>query len=322
MVRTNARAWLRVVALIQSGAPIVDRNGGVRHLGAGDVGLRQSAGTCCLIPLTLRRSRLSIARLKYADVKDKLDADKSFVWIKRGLSPREHDLVNRLGIPGLEFQAEERRIYPQGSTGAHVVGYASIDKSGLAGIERYFDQQLQSGEPVQLSIDLRLQRMVEDEMVAAVKKFSAIGATAIVMDVTNGEILAMASLPSYDANKAKTITNEALFNRATLGVYEQGSTFKIFNTAMALDSGKVTWRACSTPPAHQIDRFTINDDHPQHGRSRYRRIFTYSSISLRPRSRPTSWARGQRAFFDKIGFLKPLPASSPSSPRRCGRGTG
>ena len=72
------------------------------------------------------------------------------------------------------------------------------------------------------------------------KKFSAIGATAIVMDVTNGEILAMASLPTYDPNSARTITNEALFNRATLGVYEQGSTFKIFNTAMALDTGKVT----------------------------------------------------------------------------------
>src|SRR5579871_6176832 len=101
--------------------------------------------------------------LKYQEVKEKLDADKSFVWIKRGLSPRENDLVNRLGIPGLEFQAEERRIYPQGSTAAHVVGYASIDNSGLGGVERYFDQQLQSSQTVQLSIDLRLQRMVEDE---------------------------------------------------------------------------------------------------------------------------------------------------------------
>src|SRR4029079_10590669 len=129
-----------------------------------------------------------------------------------GLSPREHFLVNRLGIPGLEFQAEERRIYPQGSTGAHIVGYASIDNAGLAGIERYFDQRLQSGETVQLSIDLRLQRMVEDEIANAVKKFSAIVATAIVKHVTNGEILAMASLPSYYANKAKTITNQTLFN--------------------------------------------------------------------------------------------------------------
>ena len=124
------------------------------------------------------------------------------------------------------------------------------------GVERYFDQQLQRGEPVQLSIDLRLQRLVEDEMAAAAKKFSAIGATAIVMDATNGEIIAMGSLPTYDANKAKTITNEALFNRATLGVYEQGSVFKIFNTAMALDSGKVTLTSVfdATSPI-KIDHF-------------------------------------------------------------------
>src|SRR4029078_9124814 len=197
---------------------------------------------------------------------------------KRGLSPREYDLVNRLGIPGLEFQAEERRIYPQGATGAHVVGSSGIDNSGLAGIERYFDQQLQSGETVQLLIDLRLQRLVEDEMARAVKKFSAIGATAIVMDVTNGEILAMVSLPTYDANKAKTITNEALFNRATLGVYEQGSTFKIFNTAMALDSGKVTLQSVFDATRRiKINRFTINDDHPQRRPLTVPEIFKYSS---------------------------------------------
>jgi cell division protein FtsI (penicillin-binding protein 3) len=161
--------------------------------------------------------------LKYEEVKAKLDSDKTFVWIKRGLSPREHDRVNRLGIPGLDFQPEERRIYPQGTTAAHVVGYASIDNTGLGGIERYFDRQLQSGQTVQLSLDLRLQRMVEDEIAHAVQKFSAIGAQAIVMDASNGEILALASLPTYDANKARTITNQALFNRATLGVYEQVS---------------------------------------------------------------------------------------------------
>jgi cell division protein FtsI (penicillin-binding protein 3) len=188
------------------------------------------------------------------------------------------------------------------------VGYANIDNSGLAGVERYFDQQLQSGEAVQLSIDLRLQRMVEDEMAAAVKKFSAIGATAIVMDATNGEIIAMASLPTYDANTAKTITNEALFNRATLGVYEQGSVFKIFNTAMALDSGKVTLASVfdATNPI-KIDRFTINDDHPQRRPLTVPEVFTYSSnIASAKMAADVMGPEAQRAFFDKIGFLKPL----------------
>jgi cell division protein FtsI (penicillin-binding protein 3) len=246
--------------------------------------------------------------LKYEDVKEKVDSDKSFVWIKRGLSPREYDLVNRLGIPGLEFQAEERRIYPQGSTAAHVVGYDNIDNAGLAGVERYFDQQLQSGEPVQLSIDLRLQRMVEDELVHAVQKFSAIGAQAIVMKVSDGEILAMASLPTYDANKAKTITTEALFNRATLGVYEQGSMFKVFNTALALDSGKVkmTDRFDASSPI-QIDRYTIHDDPDvPHRVLTVPEVFKFSSNIGSAKMAVEVGTEAQRAFFDRLGFLKPL----------------
>ena len=251
--------------------------------------------------------------LKYDEVKAKLDSDKTFVWIKRGLSPRENDLVNRLGIPGLEFQAEERRIYPQGTTGAHVVGYDSIDNAGLAGVERYFDQQLQSGQTVQLSIDLRLQRMVEDELVHATQKFSAIGGQAIVLDVSNGEILAMASLPTYDANKAKTITNDALFNRATLGVYEQGSMFKVFNTALALDSGKWTLndRVDASSPI-KIDRFTIHDDPDvPHRVLTVPEVFTYSSNIGSAKMAVEVGSDLQRAFFDKIGFLKPVHTEIP-----------
>jgi cell division protein FtsI (penicillin-binding protein 3) len=317
LLRDGAEPTQRMAArggAIQSErADIVDRNGVVL---ATSVPVMSAFANPHLLldPADAARKIVSaLPELKYEDMKEKLEADKSFLWIKRGLSPREHFLVNRLGIPGLEFQAEERRIYPQGTTGAHAVGYASIDNAGLAGVERYFDQRLQSGEMVQLSIDLRLQRMVEDEIARAVKKFSAIGATAIVMDVSNGEVLAMASLPTYDANKAKTITNEALFNRATLGVYEQGSTFKIFNTAMALDSGKVTMTSVfdATSPI-KIDRFTINDDHPQRRPLTVPEIFKYSSnIGSAKMAADAMGPEAQRAFFDKIGFLKPLTTQLP-----------
>ncbi len=268
-----------------------------------------------------RKIAAILPELKYEDIKDRLEADRSFAWIKRGMSPREQDLVNRLGIPGLDFQAEERRIYPQGSSAAHIIGYASVDNSGLAGVERYFDQQLQSGETLQLSIDLRLQRMIEAELVRAVAKFSAIGAQAIVMDVTNGEILAMASLPTFDPNKAKTITNEALFNRATLGVYEQGSTFKIFNTAMVLDSGKATVTSVYDASAPiKIDRFTINDDHAQNRPLTVAEVFKYSSNIASAKMALEQGPEAQRAFFNKIGFLKSEPvqlpeAASPLYPR-------
>lgn len=317
LLRDGAEPTQRVAArggAIQSErADIVDRNGVVFATSVPVMSAFVNPHLLLDTADAARKIVSALPELKYDELKEKLDSDKSFLWIKRGLAPREHFLVNRLGIPGLEFQAEERRIYPQGTTGAHVVGYDSIDNAGLAGVERYFDQRLQSGETVQLSIDLRLQRMVEDEIAKAVKKFSAIGATAIVMDVTNGEILAMASLPTYDANKAKTITNEALFNRATLGVYEQGSTFKIFNTAMALDTGKINLSSVfdATSPI-KIDRFTINDDHAQRRPLTVSEVFTYSSnIGSAKMAVDVMGPEGQKAFFDKIGFLKPLTTQLP-----------
>jgi cell division protein FtsI (penicillin-binding protein 3) len=311
LLRDGAEPTQRVAARggsIQSErADIVDRNGAVL---ATSVPVMSAFVNPRLLldPQDAAKKIVSaLPDLKYDDVRAKLEEDKTFVWVKRGLSPREHDRVNRLGIPGLEFQAEERRLYPQGTAAAHILGYASVDNTGLAGVERYFDQQLQSGETLQLAIDLRLQRLIEREIARAVEKFSAIGATAIVMDATNGEILAMASLPTYDPNSAKTITNEALFNRATLGVYEQGSTFKIFNTAMALDTGRVTLNSvfdASSPI--KIDRFTINDDHAQRRPLTVPELFKFSSNIASAKMAVEMGSDTQRAFFDKIGFLKPL----------------
>jgi cell division protein FtsI (penicillin-binding protein 3) len=288
-------------------ADIVDRHGAVLATSVPVVSAFVNPRLLLDPPDAARKIVTALPDLKYEDVLSKLEEDKTFIWIKRGLSPREHDRVNRLGIPGLEFQAEERRIYPQGTAAAHILGYASIDNTGLAGVERYFDQQLHSGETVQLAIDLRLQRLVEREIARTVQKFSAIGATAIVMDATNGEILAMASLPTYDPNIARTITNEALFNRATLGVYEQGSTFKIFNTAMALDTGRVTMNSVfdATSPI-RIDRFTINDDHAQRRPLTVPELFKYSSNIASAKMALEMGIETQKAFFDKIGFLRPL----------------
>ncbi|MBM3646777.1 MAG: penicillin-binding protein 2 [Alphaproteobacteria bacterium] len=311
LLRDSAEPTQRVAARggsIQSErADIVDRHGAVLATSVPVVSAFVNPRLLIDPSDAARKIATALPDLKYDDIKAKLEEDKTFVWIKRGLSPREHDRVNRLGIPGLEFQAEERRLYPQGTAAAHILGYASVDNAGLAGVERYFDQQLQSGETLQLAIDLRLQRLVEREIARAVEKFKAIGATAVVMDATNGEILAMASLPTYDPNSAKTITNEALFNRATLGVYEQGSTFKIFNTAMALDTGRVTMSSVfdATAPI-KIDRFTINDDHAQRRPLTVPELFRFSSNIASAKMAVEMGADTQRAFFDKIGFLKPL----------------
>jgi cell division protein FtsI (penicillin-binding protein 3) len=249
-----------------------------------------------------------------ADIAAKLKADKSFVWIRRNLTPPEVQRVNALGIPGLDFQREDRRVYPEGSLTAHVVGYAGIDNVGLAGVEQYFDSTLRNGDPVTLSIDVRLQRIVRQEIEAAMKKFDAIGAAGLVLDVHSGEILAMVSVPDFDPNVARSIDDTSRFNRVTLGVYEMGSTFKLFNTAMALDSGKVTMNtSVNASVPLQIDKFTIHDDHPQSRWLTVPEVIKYSSNIGSAKIAEEVGIDAQRAFFERIGFLKPVKIELPES---------
>jgi len=203
--------------------------------------------------------------LDEAELYAKLSSDKSFIWLKRHLTPREEAQVNRLGLPGLQFQPEGKRVYPKGNLAAHVVGYTDTDNKGLAGIERGLERELRNRtEPVQLSIDTRLQYILRDETQKAIAQFNAIGGMGMIMDVSTGEVLAMTSLPDFDPNQPGTATPETTFNRATLGDYEMGSVFKIFTIAMALDAHVTTLEGGydATNPI-KIGRFTIHDDHAQ-----------------------------------------------------------
>lgn len=240
------------------------------------------------------------------EVAAKLEADKSFVWIKRQLTPRQEFEVNRLGIPGLQFQPEGRRVYPKGSLAAHVVGYADIDGKGLAGIERGFDEILRGRrEPLELALDVRLQYILRDEIQRQIAEFSAIGGMGIVMDVNTGEVLALASLPDFDPNTPGSATEETIFNRATLGLYEMGSTFKIFNTAMALETRTATLASSydATDPI-RIGRFTIHDDHPQRRWLTVPEIFEYSSNIGSAKMALDAGTDRQREFLARLGLLR------------------
>jgi cell division protein FtsI (penicillin-binding protein 3) len=236
----------------------------------------------------------------------KLSSDRSFVWIKRQLTPEQQFEVNKLGIPGLQFETEHRRLYPKGSVTAHVVGFAGIDNKGLAGIERGLDNQLvSSDEPVQLSIDVRLQYILKDEIARQIATFNAEGGMGMIADVNTGEILAMVSLPDFDPNDPGSATPDRIFNRATLGTYEMGSVFKIFNTAMALD-GHVTTLAGgydATNPIH-IGRFTIHDDHAQRRWLSVPEIFMYSSNIGSAKMAIDAGIDRQQDFMRRIGMLQ------------------
>ncbi len=209
----------------------------------------------------------------------KLASDRSFVWLKRKLTPREQYRVNRLGIPGLYFQNEQERVYPHGALTAHVVGFANVDNQGLAGIEQAFEETLRgSPAPVQLSLDLRVQHILAEELAAAMTEFDGIGAAGLVLDAQTGEVVAMVSLPAFDPAAPGTASDDARFNRASLGIYEMGSVFKIFTTAMALDEGAVELSdGFDVSKPIRVARFTITDFKPKKRWLSIPEIFIYSS---------------------------------------------
>lgn len=213
--------------------------------------------------------------ISYGDVLQKLQSKKRFVWIKRNITPDDQYKILYLGYPGLSFEEENRRLYPQGNLASHIVGYTSVDGKGLSGIEAGFDKLLTKGDaPLTTTIDVRIQHSLRREIIAAMKKFSAVAGTGAVMDVNTGEILAAASLPDFDPHEVKKENKDAMFNRLTLGVFEPGSTFKIFTTAAAMEHGAKISETYDARTPIKIGRFSINDFHGE------RRILTLPEVFM------------------------------------------
>jgi len=228
-----------------------------------------------------------------------------FQWIERNLTPDQVWAVNNLGLLGFGFRREERRVYPYGPTFAHVIGYTDVDGRGISGVERTFEGRLgNEGEPVDLSIDMRVQAILHDELTKAKDRFSALGAAGVVMDVNTGAIVAMVSLPDFDPNKPAGSLGQRGFNRATKGVYEMGSTFKLFTTAMALDTGTVglTDGYDASEPI-RIARFTINDFHAKKRWLSVPEILVYSSNIGTAKMALDVGMKKQKEYLTRFGLL-------------------
>ena len=235
-----------------------------------------------------------------------LTSTSRFEWVRRKLEPSVQQAVRDLYQPGLDFAVEERRIWPQGPLTSHVVGYTDIDGQGLAGIEQAFDERLLagSGGDVTLSLDVRVQQMVRDELLRTVETFSAKGGTALVMDVHSAEILAMVSLPDFDPANPAASDPVSRFNRATLGAYELGSIFKTFTAAMAFEAGVA--RLDDSFDASQpitAGRFTITDYKPQNRWLTLPEIMVHSSNIGAARLALAVGSDYQKAFLERVGLL-------------------
>ena len=191
----------------------------------------------------------------------KLNLKKRFVEIDRVTSPKRYQTIFNSGITGIHFLKIQARIYPKGDLASHILGNVSKDGEGLAGIERQFDTALKSSEnPVKLTIDSNIQYILQSEIKKQIDFFDADAGAGVVLSIQNGEVLGLSSFPSFDVNYFGEASKDEIFNRATFASYDMGSTFKLINTAIALDSGKVNLKDKfdTTKPLY-IGRHRVDD---------------------------------------------------------------
>ncbi|MBX3521116.1 MAG: penicillin-binding protein 2 [Xanthobacteraceae bacterium] len=264
--------------------------------------------------------------LDRSEVRTRLTSKRYFAWLKREITPEQQRAIYRLGIPGIGFLKEYKRVYPNGALAAHVLGQVNVDNQGILGLEKWIDSGglsalHQAGfatnhnlQPVQIALDLDVQQAVRDELMAGKERYKAQAANALVLDVNTGEIVSMVSLPDFDPNKPSSPKDPARFNRLMTGVFEMGSTFKAMTTAMALDSGKVTLNSKfdATQPL-RYGKFTIHDFHAQRRVLSVPEIFTYSSNIGSAKIALSMGVDAHKAFLRKLGLLDRLRTELPES---------
>ena len=295
--------------LVPPRADIVDRNGVplARTIEAHSIAVHPNRLLGNPAELALKLAELMPER-SAAEYKAMLTSGKNFLYLARRAVPELVAAVNALGEPAIVFSREPERLYPQTALAGHVLGWTDFDGRGVAGLERVLETRLTDagsrGTPVALSIDSRVQAVLESELGAAMTKHSAEGGTGMVLDVRTGELIALASFPTFNPNAAGKYAPNSQYNRATMGVYELGSTFKPLTVATALDAGTITSLAkrydAGTPVT--IGRFSITDYKGKHRPLNVAEVIAYSSNIGTARIADEMGVEKLMASFRKLGF--------------------
>ena len=291
---------------------IIDRNG---HILATDIpAIELSANPSeILYPVAAANKLAQVLRDRDAtELYPLLTRDSRFVELAWRLAPEKYAEVLALGIPGLYGRKRPVRVYPNGEAAAHLLGAVDKDNVGIAGIELGMEEVLAAGGEIQLSIDINAQAILRQEMLAQIANYNALGGAAILMDIDSGEVIAMLSLPDYDANYFHTTDDNRRFNRATKGVYEMGSAFKVLNTAIALESGQFTSHdTIDVVSQLVIGDHVISDYHPEDKPLTVAEVLVVSSNKGAARIAEAIGGATQRYYFDKLGMLAALPLEVP-----------
>ena len=257
-------------------------------------------------------------------LREQFSGERKFLWIKRRISPEQQQAVHDIGDPGLLFGPREMRLYPNGALASHVLGGAGFGREGVhsaeivgvAGVEKSFDEFLrdpaQNGRPLELSIDLSIQATVEQVLDGGMKLMNAKGATAVLMDAHTGELISLASLPDFDPNNRPApptsgdASDSPLFNRAVQGLYELGSTFKIFTVAQAIEEGMVnTGTVIDTKGPLQWGPHRIRDFRNYGDSLSVEEVLVKSSNIGTARIAQMMGVPRQQAFLNTLGFFEP-----------------
>jgi cell division protein FtsI (penicillin-binding protein 3) len=301
------------VSHAQSRPDIVDRNGRMLASDITVYWLFADPSQVIDVDDTFEKLARVLSAQDLIGVRTKLAAKSRFEWIKRGLTPKDAKKVHNLGLPGLHLIQEPQRVYPAGRTAVHILGHTDVDNKGIAGIEKFIDGSPEiavapsnkAGRPsVRLSIDLRVQHALHDEMNAAQGRYSAKAIGGFVLDVKSGEVLAMGGLPDYDPNRREEALIQGRHNRFYYDAYELGSVFKAFAVALALEKGvaRVDERIDVLSPL-RMGRFTLIDRHAKTKFMTVEEVFTHSSNTGAARLALAAGGEKQKAFLAKLGLM-------------------
>ncbi|KKB84931.1 cell division protein [Devosia limi DSM 17137] len=304
--------------------PILDRNGMEMAVDIRVPSLFAEPRRIIDIEEAVQKLRTVLPNLSENWLRDRLTGDKGFVWLQRELSPAIEERIMRLGIPGIDFITESKRFYPGMTEASHILGSVNIDNQGIAGIERHMDGEdvallqdlgLARGNalaPVELSIDMRVQHVMHEQLVDAIERYQAVAAAGVMVDIYTGEVVALASLPDFNPNDPRTALVKDSFNRITAGIFEPGSIFKTISIAGALDSGAV--RINDQFDARfgvRFGRFTIDDFHGKHRILSLSEVYKYSSNIGTIRVMQAMGKDNYRAFLTTMGFDQRVPFELP-----------
>ncbi|MDA7705215.1 penicillin-binding protein 2 [Rickettsiales bacterium] len=253
--------------------------------------------------------------ISYEKILKRITSKKHSEWIliKKNISPKEQQAIENLNLPGVIFENDMMRIYPHKSLFSHIVGYVDLDRKGLSGMERQYNKQLIKGNNVQLAVDLKLQDILHSEIKQALKENKSDAASGIIMDVNNGEILALTSFPDFDLNQQKKSANKQKFNRITHGIYEIGSILKIITNVIAFEENLIKLDDIfDVKDDIKYSKFTIKDNYKIKDEMNVREIFIHSSNIGTVKIAKKIGRKLQKKYFKKFNLLGRIETDFPA----------